>query len=543
MLFFNFINKLIGKNRRSNDSDKKGYKDSKENSTSEVGSGLDESSNKVMPSKFTDNLQKNAAILKQVFNKCIDFLVRDINIANNLAYKAKVMYLDNMIPQDVLEDNVINILTASPAEHSPDPSNIEYTMSLLGIGYENTFEEVEKVCEAITEGKVIVLINGINKALVASLADPPSRTIAEPEVEKAGRGPRESFIENLPVNIALVRKKIKSIYLKTEMFKLGQETKTPVVISYMDNLVDKEILEELKRRLGEIKIDSVLDSNYVLEYIQDQPVSLLPTIFRTEKPDVVAAKILEGKIAVMVDGSPIVLTLPTVFSELFISSDDYYQGAVIVSIIRWARYLSFLVSLTLPAIYVSLITYHSELLPARLVNTVVRSRATVPFNAVIEAIIMMVTFNILQEADIRIPKSMGQAVSVVGALVLGEAAVSAGIVSSPMVIVAAFAGISGLAIPELEVQRSLIYMRIIVLIASGLLGLVGTTCSVLMIFIYLVSQRSFGVPFMAPFCPVDFKAMKDAIVRAPIWMINHGPYIKKWKEKVSREERKNTNRS
>ncbi len=537
MLSFSLIKKLLGRggDKASSQKSSKAYDEGLRNSNENRPKDNDNTGGR----KLTTNLQENEAILKQIFSNCFDFVIRDINIANNPAYKAKVMYLDNMIPQEILEDNVINTLTSSPAQGSPEPSNLEYTMSLLGIGFDNTYEDVNKVSEAITEGSVVILINGASTALVASMMNPPSRAIGEPEAEKTSRGPRESFIENLSVNVTLIRKKIKSVNLKTEMYKLGVETKTSVVICYMENLTDKEILQELKRRLDDIKIDMVLDANYILEHIQDQPLSIIPTIFQTEKPDVVAGKLLEGKIAVMVDGSPIALTLPATFSELMISSDDYYQGAIVVSIIRMARYFAFMVSLTLPALYVSLITFHSELLPARLVTTVVRSRATVPFNAMVESILMMVTFNILQEADIRIPKSMGQAVSVVGALVLGQAAVSAGIVSAPMVIIAAFAGISGLAIPELEMQRALIHMRILVLIAAGFLGLVGTTCAVLIIFIYLISQRSFGVPFMAPFCPVDFKAMVDTIVRAPIWMMKHKPYFTKWKEKVNRQEGKN----
>lgn len=538
MFFYNLIKKLINEGKDIKNTFEERYKDNEQSSEVQYENKSSNGDNKPKGLKLTTNLYENQNFFKEIFNKCVDFVVRDINLGNNPAYKAKVIYLDNMIPQTVLEENIISALTSSPADGSPEPSNIEYTMSLLGIGYESTFIDVDKVSEAIIEGKVVVLIDGINKALIASLVEPPARAITDPEVEKTGRGPRESFIESLSVNITLVRKKIKSIHLKTEMFKLGEQSKTAVVICYMDNLVDKEILAEAIKRINNIKVDFVLDSNYILEFIQDQPLSLIPTIFRTEKPDVVAAKVLEGKVAILVDGSPIALTLPTIFSELMMSSDDYYQGPIIVSVIRWARYFSFMLSLTLPAIYVSLITFHSELLPSRLVTTVLPSRATVPFSAVIEAILMMVTFNILQEADIRIPKSMGQAVSVVGALVLGQAAVSAGIVSAPMVIVSAFAGISGLAIPELEMQRALIHMRIAVLIAAGFLGLVGTTCAVLVIFIHLVSQKSFGVPFMAPFAPFDFKAMEDTVVRVPVWMMNRRPIFQKLKEKVGRQVKK-----
>jgi spore germination protein KA len=489
--------------------------------------------------KLALSLDQNEAAIRDIFDKCFDFVVREINIGNNPAYRARVMYLANMIPKNIIEENVINFLTSSPAEGSPVPGTIEYAMSLLGTGFDDTIDEISKVSDVITEGNAIVILDGITIALATPLKEPPGRNINEPEGEKVIRGPREGFIETLAINTALIRKKIKSINLKMELFKVGKETRTDVVICYMKNIADTKIVEEVRTRIGNIKIDSVLDSNYIAEYIQDDPINIIPTIFRTEKPDVVAGKILEGRVAILVDGSPIALTVPSIFPELMMSSEDYYQNPILVSVIRWMRYLALFTSLTLPGLYVSLITFHSELMPSKLVTTVLRSRAAVPFNAFIEASLMIITFNILQEADIRIPKSMGQAVSVVGALVLGQAAVSAGIVSPPMVIVAAFAGISGLAVPEPEMQLALIHLRLVILAASGFLGLLGTTCAFLTILVYLTSQRSFGTPFMMPISPLNFKALGDVFVRIPIWMMKHRPSFINWgggKRRKGRQE-------
>jgi spore germination protein KA len=493
--------------------------------------------------RLSYSLDQNETAIRQIFDKCFDFVVREINIANNPAYRARVMYLANLIPKTVLEENVISILTSNTSTGSPKPGTVEYTMSLLGSGFDDAFEEISKVSEAIIEGNAIVLVDGVNKGLVTALKEPPSRTIGEPEAEKVVRGPREGFIETLAVNAALVRKKIKSVDLKMELFKVGKQTRTDVVICYMQNLADKSIVEEAKRRINKIDIDSVLDSNYIAEYIQDRPINIIPTILRTEKPDVVAGKLLEGRVVVMVDGSPIALSVPSVFPELMMTSEDYYQSPVLASVLRLMRYMAFFVSLTLPALYVSLITFHSELLPSKLVLTIIRSRTTVPFSAIVEAALMILTFSILQEADIRIPKSMGQAVSVVGALVLGQAAVSAGIVSAPMVIVAAFAGISGLAVPEPEMQLALIYLRMFILIASGFLGLVGATCAILILLIYLTSQRSFGVPFMMPISPINFKGLTDSIIRIPLWMMKHRPSFINWGGGTRRKGRQNPDKN
>lgn len=488
--------------------------------------------------KLTASLDENEAAIRQIFDKCFDFVVREINISNNPAYRARVMYLSNMIPKSVLEENIINFLTSSPSVGSPVPGTMEYVMSLLGSGFDDALEEISKASEVIIEGNAIVLIDGVNKALATSLKEPPSRSIGESEAEKAIRGPREAFIENLSINTVLIRKKIKSLNLKMELVKLGRQTRTDVVICYMENLADKNIVEEVRRRVNSIDIDSVLDSNYIAEYIQDKPINIVPTIFRSEKPDAVAGKLLEGRVAIMVDGSPIVLTVPSIFPELMITSEDYYQNPILASVVTWMRYMAFFVSLTLPALYVSLVTFHSELLPSKLVLTIIKSREAVPFSAIVEAVLMILTFNILQEADIRIPKPMGQAVSVVGALVLGQAAVSAGIVSAPMVIVSAFAGISGLAVPEPEMQLALVHLRMFVLIASGFLGLMGVTCALLILLIYLTSQRSFGVPFMMPISPINFKALGDTIIRVPLWMMIHRPSFISWGGGIRRKGRK-----
>ena len=506
-----------------------------------IAKGTSEVAENLAKNKLVASLDKNETILRKIFDKCFDFVVREINIGNNPVYRARVMYLANMIPKTVLEEHVINYLTANPAEGSPMPNTQQYVMSLLGSGYDDAFEDTNKVSEAIIEGNVIVIIDGVNKAIVGHLKEPPGRTIGEPESEKVIRGPREGFIETLAVNAALVRKKIKSLNLKMELFKVGKETRTDVVICYMKNIADDKIVQEVRRRIDSIKIDSILDSNYISEYIQDSPINLIPTIFRTEKPDVVAGKILEGRVAILVDGSPIVLTVPSIFPELMMSSEDHYQNLVLASVIRWMRYVALFTSLTLPGLYVSLITFHSELLPSKLVTTVVRSRSTVPFNAFVEATLMILTFNILQEADIRIPKSMGQAVSVVGALVLGQAAVSAGIVSPPMVIVSAFSGISGLAVPEPEMQLALIHLRLFILIAAGFLGLLGTTCAFLIILTYLTSQRCFGVPFMMPISPINFKALGDVFIRIPVWAMKHRPSFINWGGGNRRKDRQDNN--
>lgn len=484
---------------------------------------------------------ENENTIRQIFDKCFDLIIREINITNNKNYPCRIIYFANMIDKQIVEENIMKKLTDSPSECSPDPRNIEYAQGVLGIGDDDTHEDMDKIENAILEGNAIIFIHGINKALTTRVIEPPSRGVSEPVSEKVVRGPREGFVELLPINLTLIRRKIKSANLKMELVKVGRETRTDTVICYMSNIADGKIVQEVRKRVNEIDIDSVLDSNYIAEYIQDDSLSLVPTIFRTEKPDVIAGKILEGRIAILVDGTPIALTVPSVFPEFMMTSEDYYESFILATVLRWLRYLALYMSITLPGVYVSLVTFHSELLPSQLMITVARSREKVPFNAFVEAFLMILTFTILQEADTRIPKTMGQAVSVVGALVLGEAAVSAGIVSPPMVIIAAFSGIASLAIPSPEMQFSLIYLRFIVLMASAIFGLFGVTCVLLAIFMYLVSLRSFGVPYMTPVSPIDSNDLKDVFIRAPLWKMRRIPKFITWKNLIRRQGRINYN--
>jgi hypothetical protein len=509
--------------------------DSKPSGTKNKGSGKKKGQQD--QTKVSCNLLENEKRLRAIFDKCHDFIVREINITNNSEYPARIFFFSNMIEKTVMETSVIKKLTDSPGESSVDPGCIEYTLGLLGIGEDDTHVELDKAKEAILEGNAVIFIEGIDKVIITGVKNPPGRGVEEPASEKVVRGPREGFVENLHINIVLMRRKIKSENMKMELVKLGKQTRTDVVICYMDNIANQKMVEEARRRINGIDIDSVLESNYIAEYIQDGRLNIVPTIFRTEKPDVVAGKILEGRVAIFVDGTPTVLTVPSVFSEFMMASEDYYQSPILASVLRIVRYLAFYLALTIPGVYVSLITFHSELIPSQLVYTIVTSRAGVPFNAFIECFLMTLTFTILQEADIRIPKSMGQAVSVVGALVLGEAAVAAGIVSPPMVIVAAFSGIASLAIPSPEMQLSLIHLRFIVLFSSGIFGLFGVTCVLLMLFMYLVSQRCFGVPYLTPVSPIDAEDLGDVFIRTPLWKMKKRPVFLTWKDSIRRRDR------
>jgi spore germination protein KA len=492
---------------------------------------------KLKPSK---DLQRNKKFIQTIFDKCSDVVYREINIVSDSRYNAICIYIANMIPSAILESTISN-LTSVPSNFEYISNLKEYCKSTLGIDETDVTDDLKKIIESISEGELVLFINGIDRGFTIDLKEPPSRAVEQPVTESVVRGPREGFTENHSTNLTLIRKKIKSSNLKIESFKIGKQTQTIVSIIYMENIANSKIVQEVKNRINKIDIDSLIAANYVEEYIEDNPFSIFPTTFRTEKPDVACGKLLEGRIVITIDSVPVVLTTPTMFIEFFMSPDDYYLRFYVATLSRWIRIISFTMSIALPAAYVSLVTYHYELLPTALVISIIRARANIPFPPMVEAMFMLIVYLTLQEADIRIPKTMGQAISVVGGLVLGQAAISSGIVSSHMIIVVAFSAVSALAIPTPELQMPLAYVRFGLLILSGIGGMVGLTCGIIFIIIHLLSLRSFGVPYLAPFGPLKPRELIDTFIRLPLWTMKKRPKTITWTESTRRKGRPTTN--
>lgn len=351
------------------------------------------------------------------------------------------------------------------------------------------------------------------------------RAIAEPSTETVIRGPKEAYIENLQVNLALLRRKIKSSELKFEKLIVGRYTKTDVVVAYINGLADPKIVNELKNRIQKIDIDGVLETNYLEELIEDNPYSIFPTIKHTERPDTTAGLLLEGRIAVFVDGTPFVLTLPSLFVSNMQSSEDYYERYYISSFIRLIRFLALNISLLLPSLYIAISTFHPEMLPSLLLLSLANQREGVPFPAVVEVLIMEIIFEILREAGVRLPRPVGQTVSIVGALVIGEAAVSAGIVSPAMVIVVALTGIANFVIPAYNTASAIRLLRFFMIILGGTFGLFGIMVGLMAIQGHLATLRTFGIPYLSPIAPINLEGQKDVWVRSPWWAMRKRPSV------------------
>jgi spore germination protein KA len=366
---------------------------------------------------------------------------------------------------------------------------------------------------ALLSGRAALLFEDSTEGLLITVRGWQSRAVEEPPSEAVARGPREGFVETLQTNTALLRRRIRSDELTFRSLVLGRRTQTTIVVAYVRDLADPGLVSELLRRLGAIDIDGVLDAGQLREFITDAPLSPVATVGSTERPDVVAARLLEGRAAVLVDGSPFVLTVPSVLAEGFQSPQDYYLGPYFQSFMRIVRYVSFLFSVLALPLFTAIATYQQELLPTPLLLSLASSQEGTPFPVAIEAGLMLLFFELLREASLRMPRVFGEVVAIVGALVIGQAAVSAGLVSASIVIVTALTAISTFVVPT-HVEIGAV-ARLILLALAATLGLFGVVMGILAMLGHTASVSSFGVPVLSPMAPLRVSDMKDVPVRLP----------------------------
>lgn len=491
------------------------------------GTQTDHAEEQVLSGRLAEDL----SYLKGVLTNCSDVMYREFVLESDEPIHGVIIWTDGLVNNTSLNDQVMRSVLQEALLMLPDESiGPRQAYSLLRDHILTTSDTQEQaaftdIVNSILNGNTVLMINGVAHALIASTRGMESRAISEPVTEGVVRGPRQGFNETIRKNTALLRKIIKTPDLKMEMLKAGTLTRTDIVIAYIQGVAKDSIVDEVRRRIKQINLDSILESSYIEEMIEDHPYSPFPQIAHTERPDKAAAELLEGKVIIMVDGTPFVLLVPTVFVQFLQSSEDYYERYPMAFAVRFIRYLFFFIALLLPSAYIAATTYHQEMLPTPLLISVAGSREGVPFPAFIEALLMEITFEALREAGVRLPRPVGQAVSIVGALVIGEAAVQAGIVSPAMVIVVAVTAIASFTIPAFNAAITIRMLRFPVMALAAVLGFYGIMLGVLAILIHLCSLRSFGVPYLAPVAPFTWNGMKDMVWRSPWWLMKKRPSI------------------
>jgi hypothetical protein len=471
--------------------------------------------------EVSPDLDETLSHLSVVWERCHDLQTRRLNAGVN---RLAIVWLGTMVDKQLLQESIVEPLTRAD-ERIVSQAQLENLLPVGSIQWKTSWRDVD-VC--LAAGQTVVFAEGIAGVAVVELVKTPSRQIERPVVEAAVLGPQESFIEDIEQNISLIRKRIKSPRLKVEVGSRGTVTRTRVALLYVEGIIKPSIVAELKQRMENVKLDGVLESNYVAEFISDAPRTLFPVVQFTERPDVIASSLLQGRAVIIVDGSPMSLVVPTTLFSLLQSSEDYYENYLVATVIRFLRQVLFWISLLLPALYVSLLNFHQEMVPSRLLFTLAASHEGIPFPTVVEVLIMEVIFEALREAGLRLPRSIGQSVSIVGALVIGEAAVSAGLVSPLVVIVVSLTGIASFTVPYYQLGLASRILRFAFVIDAGFLGLYGIILMVLMLLIHLASIRSFGVPYLAPIAPFVWSQLedqKDVFFRVPFRHMKKRPQM------------------
>jgi hypothetical protein len=479
--------------------------------------------------KISRSLNENEKFIKNKLGEGSDIIIRHFVIPAFNNCRAFILFIDGLVGTKEIDDIVLQPLMSNiqfPLQKnfiaSAGPIRAIKEAGLLAASVKEG-QEWRSILDSVVSGDTALFIESCDTAIVLSTRGYESRAVSEPIAEGEVRAPRDGFVESIRVNTSLIRRRIRDYSLRMDSMKIGERTKTDVILVYIDNLVDKGVLGELKSRLERIKVDSILESGYIEELIEDAPLSIFPTIEHTERPDKASAAILEGRVAILVDNTPFCLVVPTVFWQYIQATGDYYERHYIATFIRWIRLLAMFLALTISSFYVLLSSFHQEMYPTALALRVAAGREGVPFPAIIEVFLMETMFEILREAGLRMPQPVGQAVSIVGALVIGEAAVNAGLVGPILVVIIAAEAISSFAIPAYSLSLAFRLLKFPVLILSGTFGLLGFLGGTVLITLHLLSLRSFGAPFLTPIAPFRMSGNKDVTIRAPWWKMTKRP--------------------
>lgn len=473
----------------------------------------------LLPGKVSPDLTVNLDFLKQVFLDAPDFILREIPLAGECRGRLAVAYIDGLVNYDMVNRDILAPIIfagGSPGfclEDNPGASTAKMKKS----------SEMQDVLYAIFTGLAVVLVDGLDKAYLFDVIQYTARPVEKPATESTVRGPQEAFTEVLRVNITQLRRRLKDPDLKIKLYKMGERTQTQVALFYIRDLASPDILRRIEQRLQGISIDGILDVSYIEQIISDHPNSVFPQALTVERPDRVVASLLEGRVAVMVDGSPFALILPATLWQMFQSPDDYYQRWIMASFIRLLRFGAVFVALMLPAVYIAVVNYHYEVIPSELIIPIAQDRSRIPYGPLVEVLMMELALEVLRETGLRIPGTLGPTISIVGGLVIGDAAVRANLVSPIMVIVVAITALSSLTIPSFDTAYGIRLMRFVFTFMSALLGGFGIAVVFYLMLISIALMQSQGKPFYAPLMPAVYSEWKDTIVRLPFRLLGRRP--------------------
>ncbi len=474
---------------------------------------------------FGKNLEHNLQEMLKTAGNSYDISLRRFKLAGDTP--GAMIHIDGMteakLVQDLLTVLIVDLITIDFASRA----GTDLIKKLEEHVIVNEIQEVSNADElfiGMAIGGVGILLEGYSRAILCSVKGWEKRDITEPNAELSIRGPREGFTESLRTNTAMVRRRIRIPQLWIENVRMGDLTHTEVAFAYIKGLTGEKLITEVRSRLSRIQIDGILESGYIEEYIKDNP-TIFPLSLRTERSDRACGALLEGRVIIFVDGTPHVLIVPMELPGFMQAVDDYYELFPIGTFVRFLRHASLLVALLLPGFYVATVNFHPELLPTILLLRITAARDGLPLPIIFEVLLMDIMFEILREAGIRLPANIGPAISIVGALILGDAAIRAGVVSPIVVIVIALTAIAGFTAPVFSLGITIRMLRFMFTLIGAVIGLFGIQLLLLILIIHLCSLRSFGIPYMTPLSPMIWQDMKDNLFRLPWYKMRHRPKL------------------
>lgn len=460
---------------------------------------------------ISENYIDIVVFLKTIFQENDPVSFREVQADKKGNVRACLVFCEGLVNTELIDNHLLRpLMEKEVSSFSNADMLLSKVFQMLSVKRVTDYNEI---INGILYGETAVIIEGLNEVLLFDTKSFNTRAVSEPEGEKILSGPREGFTEALLMNLSLLRRKVRTEKLKMRYMSIGDQTKTQICIAYLDGVSEPEVLKELYARLNRIRIDGILDANYINELIRDNAWSPFRSTGYTERPDVVAAKLLEGRVAIFIDGTPVVLTLPYLFIENFQSNEDYYLSFYFTTFSRFLRILGFFLTVLLPGIYIAVVAFHHEVLPSALLISIAAERQSVPLPAALEAVVMIIIFEILRETSLRMSANVGQTLGIVGALVVGQAAVEAKLIAAPMIIIIAMTGITSLLVPKMNAP--ILIIRFGILLLASWFGFLGVTIGVAFTFIHMLDLRSFGVSQLSGMKKIDYQGIKDTIIRAP----------------------------
>ena len=474
---------------------------------------------------LSKDLAKNIKAFREKTCDSYDVKLRELRVQfGGKLYDACVFFLDGLVDTQAINDSVIKPLLQASDRKIDNKDLLDFVhrsvIRNLDVNRQDSFEQM---LDSVYCGDSVLLIDGFIEALVLDTKRWEHRGVESATTEQVISGAKDSFCETLKINSMLIRRRIKSNSLKMEYLKLGRLTKTDTLICYIDGVVNPKLLDEVRARISRIDTDNMSSLTLLEEFIEDSSFSLLPQVIKTERPDKSSAHLLEGGVVVAIDGTPAVLLLPVVFWQFIYSPEDYNERIYTSFLLRTLRLVALLLALMVPGLYVAVTSFHHEMIPVGLLGVIIEGRQGVPFPILLEVLIMELILEIIREAGVRLPINVGQAISIVGALVLGQAAIMARLASPATVTIVALAAVANFTLPNFSAGLAIRNFRFVFFIVSGFFGLLGFICVFFITLTHFCSLRSFGVPFMTPISPLSLADLKDSQIRMPAWALSKRP--------------------